>query len=103
MKASIRTSATAPDGDDMVGNSITDSMVATAGDGRLAGTEGNVRFSVAFDGQMSAQTELRFQATHLIPGTLDLGRSGCLRRVWPCCGGELQRWIGCGAAHGSGA
>ena len=69
MKASIRTSATAPDGDYMAGNIIGDSLVATAGDGRLAGTAGKVRFSAAFDGQMSAQTDLRFEATRLIPGT----------------------------------
>ena len=69
MKASIRTSATAPDGDYMAGNIIGDSLVATADDGRLAGTAGKVRFSAAFDGQMSAQTDLRFEATRLIPGT----------------------------------
>ena len=62
MKASVRTSATAPDGDYFAGNIINDSLVATATDTRLAGTAGVVRFTAAFDGQVSGVTGFYFGA-----------------------------------------
>ena len=62
MKAVVRTSATAPDGDYFAGNIINDSLVATATDTRLAGTAGVVRFTAAFDGQVSGVTGFYFGA-----------------------------------------
>ncbi len=64
MKAAIRVASTAPAGDYHAGNIIQDALIATPTDTRLAGTAGTVRFSVAFDGQMSAQTDLYFAAYH---------------------------------------
>lgn len=66
MKASVRVNAAAPAGDYLAGNIIQDALRATATDSTLAGTAGVVRFSVAFDGQMSTQTDLYFVAQHAV-------------------------------------
>ena len=62
MKAAVSASTTAAQGNYYAGNIIQDSVLATAVDPALAGTAGTLRFSVAFDGQMSAQTSLYFAA-----------------------------------------
>ena len=66
MKALVRTSATAPDGDYFAGNIIQDSVVATATDTRLTGAAGIVRFTAAFDGQVSGTTGFYFGAHQAI-------------------------------------
>lgn len=62
MKAFVSASNTAAEGSYFAGNIIQDAVVATAVNSALAGTAGTLRFSVAFDGQMSAQSSLYFVA-----------------------------------------
>ncbi len=66
MKAVVRTSASATVGNYFAGNIINDSIVATTVDPAFTGTAGVVRFSAAFDGEMSGDSGFYFAASQAV-------------------------------------